>query len=361
MADQDSFLHLARPLGAAALGVQPTTAPLNVIIQPQAIFSILDHSLRRNVDQDRVIGTLLGVRSEDGSEVEIRNGFAVPHTETAEQVEVDMEYQKNMLLLHLKANPREVLVGWYATSSELNQFSALIQNHYGSQGDGTYPHPAVHLTVSTVPGEDIETRTYISAPVGVTPERIADSSSFVPIPFEIKYGDAEKSGLELISGAKDRADRSANVITDIESLERNIEQVLDMLERVSEYVSSVLDEETTPSTALGQFLLNALALAPKVDPVDIERDFNNHIQDVLVVSYLANTIRTQIDLANRLATATLTTGTTDGLDGAAGGEGGQGRGEGGDGYRGGRGGRGRGGRGRGRGGGEPREPREPRD
>ena len=219
-----------------------------------------------------MIGTLLGVRSEDGSEVEIRNGFAVPHTETAEQVEVDMEYQKNMLLLHLKANPREVLVGWYATSSELNQFSALIQNHYGSQGDGTYPHPAVHLTVSTVPGEDIETRTYISAPVGVTPERIADSSSFVPIPFEIKYGDAEKSGLELISGAKDRADRSANVITDIESLERNIEQVLDMLERVSEYVSSVLDEETTPSTALGQFLLNALALAPKVDPADIERD-----------------------------------------------------------------------------------------
>lgn len=34
---------------------------------------------------------------------------------------------------------------------------------------------------------------------------------------------------------------------------------------------------------------------------------NNHIQDVLVVSYLANTIRTQIDLSNRLATATIIT------------------------------------------------------
>ena len=33
---------------------------------------------------------------------------------------------------------------------------------------------------------------------------------------------------------------------------------------------------------------------------------NNHIQDVLLVSYLANTIRTQIDLSNRLATAALT-------------------------------------------------------
>jgi hypothetical protein len=31
----DSFLHLARPLAPSAMGVQPTTAPLNVIIQPQ--------------------------------------------------------------------------------------------------------------------------------------------------------------------------------------------------------------------------------------------------------------------------------------------------------------------------------------
>ncbi|KAI9678140.1 MAG: hypothetical protein M1817_006084 [Caeruleum heppii] len=327
MADQDSFLHLARPLGPSALGAQPTTAPLNVVIQPQSLFSILDHALRRNADQERVIGTLLGVRSEDGSEVEIRNAFAVPHTETQEQVEVDMDYQRNMLLLHLKANPREVLVGWYATSSELNQFSALIQNHYGNQGDGTYPHPAVHLTVSTQPGKDIETRTYISAPVGVTPERVADSSSFVPVPYEIRYGDAEKSGLELISSAKDREDRSTNIITDVQALERNIEEVLGMLDRVSDYVGSILDEEeTNPSTALGQFLLNALALAPKVDPADIERDFNNHVQDVLVVSYLANTIRTQIDLSNRLATAALTTGTADGLGGASGGGGERGEG-----------------------------------
>lgn len=35
---------------------------------------------------------------------------------------------------------------------------------------------------------------------------------------------------------------------------------------------------------------------------------NNHIQDVLVVSYLANTIRTQMELSNRLATAQLTLG-----------------------------------------------------
>lgn len=335
MVEADSFLHLARPLGPATIGSQPTTAPLNVIIQPQAIFSILDHSLRRNADQERVIGTLLGVRSEDGQEIEIRNCFAVGHTETAEQVEVDMDYQKQMLALNLKANPKEVLVGWYATSADLNTFSALIQNFYGGQGDGTWPHPAVHLTISTEAGKEIEARTYISAPVGVTAERAADSAAFMPVPHEIKYGEAEKSGLELVSGAKNKEDRTATVLTDIEALERAIEEVLAMLERVSKYVESVIEEEEEhPSSALGQFLLNALALAPKVDPEDIERDLcvyfsqcswllltrssNNHIQDVLVVSYLANTIRTQIDLSNRLATAALTMGTGDGLGGGGG-------------------------------------------
>jgi hypothetical protein len=219
-----------------------------------------------------VIGTLLGVRSEEGQEVEVRNCFAVGHTETQEQVEVDMDYQKQMLALHLKANPKEVLVGWYATSAELNTFSALIQNFYGGQGDGTWPHPAVHLTVSTEAGKDIETRTYISAPVGVTMDRAADSAAFIPVPHEIRYGEPEKSGLELISGAKDMPDRTANVLTDIETLERAIEEVLGMLDRVSKYVEAVIEEEAPPSSALGQFLLNALALAPKVDPADIERD-----------------------------------------------------------------------------------------
>lgn len=183
-----------------------------------------------------------------------------------------MDYQKQMLQLHLRANPREVLVGWYATSAELNTFSALIQNFYGQQGDGTWPHPAVHLTVSTEAGKDIESRTYISAPIGVTAERAADSCLFIPVPHEIKYGEPEKSGLELISAAKDSESREQAVLTDIESLERAVEQVLEMLERVSNYVNNVLDEEAQPSSALGQFLMNALSLAPKVDPADIERD-----------------------------------------------------------------------------------------
>jgi translation initiation factor 3 subunit F len=288
-------------------------------------------------------------------EVEVRNCFAIPHTETEEQVEVDVEYQKNMLSLQLKANPREVLLGWYTTSLELNNFSALIQNFFASSETGTFPHPAVHLTISTEAGKQIDARTYISAPVGVNAERAAESCLFIPVPYEIRYAEAEKSGLELITGAKDSESRAAPVVTDIEGLERAIEYTLDLLERVSDYVSSVLDEEQEPNNALGQFLMNALSLAPKVDAADIERDFNNHIQDILVVSYLTNTIRTQIDLSQRLATATITMGTSDAVAASGGGEGVE-KGERGS-QRGGKRGGGRGGRG----GGQQREPREPRE
>ncbi len=313
MTDQEGFLHLTRPLGPAAVGAQPSTSALNVTIQPQALFSILDHSMRRPPDQPRVIGTLLGTRSDsDEASVTIHSAFAVGHTETTDQVEVDMEYQKSMLALHLRANPKEVLVGWYATSSELNTFSALIQNHYSSQGEGTFPYPAVHLTVSSQPGTDVDIRAYISSPVGVTPERAADSAAFMPVPYNINYTDADRAGVEAVHAASNIESRTATILTDIENLEKSIEDTLGMLDRVSRYVDAVIEEEEdNPSTALGQYLLNTLALAPKVEPAEIEKDFNNHVQDVLTVSYLANTIRTQMDLSNRLATAQLTIGSGD--------------------------------------------------
>lgn len=290
------------------MGAQPSISPLTVVLQPAAVASILDHATRKELGSYRVIGALLGTRSEDGMEVQVTNCFAIPHTESEEQVEVDVEYQKNMLALTLKSTPREYLMGWYTTNEDLNNFSALIQNFFASPETGTFPHPAIHLAVSTTAGEDIAFKTYISSAVGVNAERAAESCLFIPVPCINKVTEAERPGLEFVSGGMNDENRAAAVVSDIEGLERAVDHQLDLLDRVSEYVGSVLDEESEPTQALGQYLMNTLSLAPKVDDADIERDFNNHIQDVLVVSYLANSIRTQIDLSQRLATSQLTMG-----------------------------------------------------
>jgi translation initiation factor 3 subunit F len=57
---------------------------VSVRVHPVALFAICDAFLRRNKDQERVIGTLLG-SIVDGV-YEVKNCFVVPHTETGDQV-----------------------------------------------------------------------------------------------------------------------------------------------------------------------------------------------------------------------------------------------------------------------------------
>ena len=100
------------------LNLPTTSLALNrpvsqVVVNPMPLASILDHHLRRGQGQDRVFGTLLGVRREADNEVEVRNAFGVPYaTEGKGEVTVDMDHHKSLLDLHLKVNPKEVVVGW---------------------------------------------------------------------------------------------------------------------------------------------------------------------------------------------------------------------------------------------------------
>ncbi|KAK9460372.1 JAB1/Mov34/MPN/PAD-1 ubiquitin protease-domain-containing protein [Lipomyces oligophaga] len=294
-----SFLHLCKPTTFSSSLPSAATA-LNVVVHPQALFSMLDHSLRRNSDQDRVIGTLLGTRSEDGTEIEIRSAFAVPHAEADAQVEIDMEYHKTMYNLYHKANPKEILVGWYATSLDLNPLDELIQYFYYTSAHGTFPHPAVHLTMQADPRAELSVRTYISTSVGVIPEQVADSCLFVPVPHELRYSDAERSGLELIANAKDFESREISIVNDVHNLENSIEQVLEMIDRVGKYVSSIIEGKQKGSIEVGKFLYSSLTLAPKVDADELEQLFNSHLQDVLLMVYLSNTLKAQVELFNNL-------------------------------------------------------------
>lgn len=67
----------------------PLTLPIgatenSVRVHPVVLFTICDSYIRRNEGQERVIGTLLGTIG-DGI-VDIKNCYAVPHSEANEQV-----------------------------------------------------------------------------------------------------------------------------------------------------------------------------------------------------------------------------------------------------------------------------------
>ncbi|CAB4411503.1 unnamed protein product [Rhizophagus irregularis] len=73
-----------------------------------------------------------------------------------------------------------------------------------------------------------------------------------------------------------------------------------MLERVTDYVNKVLDGSIPADNTIGRFLMDTISVVPKVDKVEFEKMFNGHLQDLLMVSYLANMTRTQLAIAERL-------------------------------------------------------------
>ncbi|ORY07831.1 Mov34-domain-containing protein [Basidiobolus meristosporus CBS 931.73] len=273
-----------------------TSSSVSVTVNPIVFFSILDHYLRRNDNQDRVIGTLLGIRSEDGSEVQIKNCFSVPHDETQDQVAVDMEYHRTMYELHQRVNPKEVIVGWYATGGALNSYSALIQDFYSRE---VAPFPAVHLTMDTnLTNDNLGVQAFTSSPIGVDTK--AENCMFLPIPCEIKYGDSERSGLDILSFAKESPKSTASIASDMDNLERAIITLQEMLERVVTYVDSVLEGKVPANNTIGRFLMDTVSVIPKIDASSFEKLFNSHLQDLLMVVYLTNMTRAQLSIANSL-------------------------------------------------------------
>lgn len=270
-----------------------------VTVHPVALFSILDHYLRRKDEQARVIGTVLGTVSDSG-EVEIRSSYAVPHSESEQQVAIDGDHHRAMYELYHRVNPKEVVVGWYSTGSNLNTNSALIQNLYSQE---TTPLQAVHLAINTgleENGNGAGVKAYISSPVGITPK--PENCVFVPVPVELRFREAEKSGLDLLASASSAATGTGvtQPISDLEALEQSIKSVTAMLDRVLAYVRSVLAGEVQGDPAVGRYLLDTFAASTD----DLEKGgFNASLQDTLMVSYLANLVRSQAEISSRLALA----------------------------------------------------------
>src|ERR1700724_579748 len=154
----------------------------------------------------------------------------------------------------------------YATSPELNSFSALIQNFYYTGEGGTFPHPCVHLTLSTDADSPLTIKTYISTTVGISPERGVDSCLFVPISHEVNYSsEADRAGLELIASAKNNTSRTAPLLSDSVALAKTLEQVHGMIVRVQNYIRNLLETnawDNPEARKIGRSLMDTLALAP---------------------------------------------------------------------------------------------------
>lgn len=95
---------------------------LQCCIHPTIVSNILDHYMRRPQDEPNVVGTLLG--SVDGQMVDLQTCFSVPADTLIEGKEqkliVDKDYLEKMLKFHRRVNPKEDIIGFYMSGTEIN-------------------------------------------------------------------------------------------------------------------------------------------------------------------------------------------------------------------------------------------------
>jgi len=238
-----------------------------------------------------VIGTLLGSYGEDGAVV-VKNSYAVPHNESQGQVAVDIDFHRTMFELHHRANPKEVIVGWYSTGRGVDQSDALIQDFYARD----VAHP-VHLTLDTLmTGDEMTVEAYVSTSLSLGDKPMA--THFHQIQVDLRMMDADRVGIELLKEQK-----SEHLPSDMDGLQQSISKLQGMIDETLEYVEGVCDGKMKGNKEVGRYLMDTIASVPRLGPESFSKLFNDSVQDVLLVMYLANMTRSQLILADKLNTS----------------------------------------------------------
>ncbi|KAK9913700.1 hypothetical protein M0R45_037510 [Rubus argutus] len=280
------------------------SSSLTAKVHPLVIFNICDCYVRRPDQTERVIGTLLGSVLPDGT-VDIRNSYAVPHSENSEQVALDIDYHHNMLISQQKVNPKEVIVGWYSTGLGVTGCSVLIHDFYS----GEVPNP-VHLTVDTgFSNGEGTVKAYISSILSLRENQQAGgrqaadrqlqlAAQFQEIPLDLRMVEAERVGFDIL-----KTTMTDKLPTDLEGMEASMERLLALIDDVYKYVDNVDEGRVAPDNSVGRFLWDAVESLPKLPPAAFDKLVNDSLQDNMLLLYLSSITRTQLTLAEKLNTA----------------------------------------------------------
>eukprot|EP00002_Diphylleia_rotans_P027871 TRINITY_DN560_c0_g6_i1.p1 TRINITY_DN560_c0_g6~~TRINITY_DN560_c0_g6_i1.p1 ORF type:complete len:286 (+),score=76.96 TRINITY_DN560_c0_g6_i1:80-937(+) len=265
-------------------------------VHPVVLLSILDHHIRRNEDQTRVVGTLLG-HVVDGV-VHIRNCFPIPSSNSGDVIHVNMDFHRSMYELYQRVSNKEVIVGWYTTGNTLDDDCVAIHELFSM----TTVNPVMLLVDTQMLHEQMGISAYVST--SVTIDQKSCGVQFRQIKLDIVASVSERIGVDILTRARDSEDHktfgSSSLMADTDRLQNTIKSVISLLDRVLAYVENVLEGKVVGSKAVGRYLVDVINKIPRIDPQAFEEMFTGNLQDLLMVVYLSNLTRTQVALADRL-------------------------------------------------------------
>ncbi|KAI3405434.1 hypothetical protein KGF56_001778 [Candida oxycetoniae] len=323
-----TFMHLVRP-NVTAPAAGSANGPAKIKIHGPAYLTILE-IVSQQVLNKRIIGTLLGMRSDNGLEIEIRDAFMVPITETGDSIAIEDQAHKTLYQLYKKAHPKESVLGWFGSSSKIDETTSLIHDFYSKGIDRAFPHLAIYLNVEFLNDEGKivapTVKTYIGAAVG---KPIAKSSVqigwnktastnnsyvFTPIPNELINGTTtEKIAFKTLQEATfEKANnttppQASQILNgDLSYLSKNLQEVGTRVDGLLEYINtnaqhSNSDENIDLLRKLSNTLLTKPPILSNVD--QLSNAFANHNQDVIMIELMTKAVKDQIEMSAKLTAA----------------------------------------------------------
>eukprot|EP01083_Nonionella_stella_P064306 167470_1 len=286
---------LNKPSERASLHLNKPDAK-SYIAEPMVIMSILDHHKRRSEKEQRVLGTLLGF--SEGNTVHITNCFPLIHEEEQDTVKVDQEFERNMTELYNVISPKESILGWYSTGGALGYNVSLMHQLYEEKRR----NPVYLCVDTTLNTPELSVKAYHGTFISVENRRIL--SRFETVPFSMDASISEKIGVDvLISGRPDDPevfDSPSSIIPDVDSLQIALADLLGNLEEIDSYVDQVVKGTIPEDRTIGRAISHALAAVPHIDSSSFEKMFAGHLQDMLMVVYLASQTQTQLAIADKI-------------------------------------------------------------
>jgi len=254
----------------------------NAKLHPTVLYTIVDAYERRSIDQHRVIGSLLG--SIDNGVIEITNCFCVPHTESEEEVAVELDFATDMFELHRKVSPNDIIVGWFSTGHDILDHSLLIHDYY--KRVATNP---IHLTVdTTLQRGRLDYKCYTSVPIGIPSGTPA--TMFARFPVELTSTAAEVVGVHALQRSVGARGRQVELASDLNEVSSAVGLLEPRLKALTEYVDQVVAGEVVPDPKVGRALTTMIGQVPKMEPDHFTEMVNTNIKDLLAITYLSQLI-----------------------------------------------------------------------
>ncbi|KAK2198394.1 bifunctional Rpn11-EIF3F [Babesia duncani] len=275
-------------------------------LHPVVIFTILDSYMRREEGQHNVIGTLLGIVCE-GNTVEITDCFVDRHSLTDEGLlQIIKDHHESIYDLKQKVNPKEQVVGWFCTGSEMTELTCAIHGWFKQINSVSkfYPQPnlyePIHLLVdATCESGSMMIKAYVQLPLAITKDACFQ---FHEVDLELLSSPADTVGVSTLlkSIYSQKNTRLCMELATLDSFASSLYKLRELLEKCILHVKAAMNGQAKIDPDIGRFLLKAVSVDSIIDPQRLEKICEFSLQDNLMIAYLANLAHLQFALAEHL-------------------------------------------------------------